>query len=285
MTKLDALSRIGAFMAFPTMRHEDHAAVFGVVPVLNGLNKKLLRDFDHRVHGEVKVLDFSNGALASEEPAEAGGEEERWAKVRVGDILLAVLPMFKLYTEYGDRYEEARELVSSLSGEENTTEFARSLKEGVATYSAGVDLQSLLIEPIQRIPRYPMLVERLFELTPDEHPDKADLAAAFKLSLEIATEINVSLRRHQEQLELLRLSTAFWPKTTLVKPGRWLVKTGSLTKLSDKYVRRGNTKSDDKGHEYNVWLFNDSIAFGTGPYMGYYRIQRFMLLQVRCGIR
>ena len=170
-------------MAFPTMRHEDHAAVFGVVPVLNGLNKKLLRDFDHRVHGEVKVLDFSNGALASEEPAEAGGEEERWAKVRVGDILLAVLPMFKLYTEYGDRYEEARELVSSLSGEENTTEFARSLKEGVATYSAGVDLQSLLIEPIQRIPRYPMLVERLFELTPDEHPDKADLAAAFKLSL------------------------------------------------------------------------------------------------------
>ena len=284
MAKLDALNNIGKFMTFPIMSIEDHAAVFGAVPVLNGLNKKLLSDFDHRVRGEVNTLDFSNGALASEEPLDAGGEG-RWAKVRVGDILLAVLPMFKLYTDYSDRYEEARELVSELSGEENKTEFARSLKEGVAAYSAGADLQSLLIEPIQRIPRYPMLIERLLELTSDKHPDKEDLAAAFKLSLEIATEINVSLKRHQEQLELLRLSKCFWPKTDLVKPGRWFVKKGSLTKLSDTYARRGNAKSAEKGQIYDVWLFNDSIAFGTGPYMGYYRLQRFMMLQVRSAIR
>ena len=69
--------------------------------------------------------------------------------------------------------------MATLSGEHGTTQFARKLSAGVAQHGVGLDMQSLLIEPIQRIPRYPMLIERLAALTPDEHPDKEALTAAY----------------------------------------------------------------------------------------------------------
>eukprot|EP01051_Picozoa_sp_SAG22_P011905 SAG22_NODE_1186_length_5219_cov_345.307227_4_plen_103_part_00 len=44
----------------------------------------------------------------------------------------------------------------------------------------GGDLETLLIRPIQRIPRYEMLLSELLKNTPDGHSDKPSVAAALK---------------------------------------------------------------------------------------------------------
>ena len=54
------------------------------------------------------------------------------------------------------------------------SEFRSFLKNAVAKCN-GLDILSFLVMPIQRLPRYVMLLEDMFKHTPDSHPDHADL--------------------------------------------------------------------------------------------------------------
>ncbi len=57
------------------------------------------------------------------------------------------------------------------------------------------DLPSILIKPMQRILKYPLLLGDLVKYTEDEHPDKKHLISASKLMGEIANQINEVKRR------------------------------------------------------------------------------------------
>ena len=48
----------------------------------------------------------------------------------------------------------------------------------------GLDIRSFLIQPVQRVPRYRMLLEDLLKVTEEGHPDEAPLKDALeKVSL------------------------------------------------------------------------------------------------------
>ena len=57
------------------------------------------------------------------------------------------------------------------------------------------DLPSILIKPMQRILKYPLLPGDLVKYTEDDHPDKKHLISASKLMGEIANQINEVKRR------------------------------------------------------------------------------------------
>ena len=57
------------------------------------------------------------------------------------------------------------------------------------------DLPSILIKPMQRILKYPLLLGDLVKYTEDDHPDKKHLISASKLMGEIANQINEVKRR------------------------------------------------------------------------------------------
>ena len=52
-----------------------------------------------------------------------------------------------------------------------------------------VTLQSLLIQPVQRIPRYKLLLEQLLKETPQAHPDHPNLVSTLEEVSAVATKV------------------------------------------------------------------------------------------------
>ncbi len=57
------------------------------------------------------------------------------------------------------------------------------------------DLQSLLIKPVQRVLKYPLLLDKLVEFTEDGHPDRKALHGAKGAIGQMAQDINELKRR------------------------------------------------------------------------------------------
>jgi len=79
-----------------------------------------------------------------------------------------------------------------------------------ARRKAGERLQSLLIKPVQRIPRYRMLLEVILKSTPTEDTKAhAAISEALKRICETASHVNESVRRKQEALDMGELYKRF----------------------------------------------------------------------------
>lgn len=96
-----------------------------------------------------------------------------------------------------------------------------------------IDLSSYLLLPIQRIPRYRMLLESLAYCTPDSwNPSEPDatVANALELVSQLATEMNEKKRESEGRQRLLYwhnlLGSSF--RSPLVQPHRILLKEGSM---------------------------------------------------------
>lgn len=58
----------------------------------------------------------------------------------------------------------------------------------------GPNLESLMVTPVQRIPRYMILIRELLNMTPDSHPDKQNLQVALEKIMKITEDINVDIK-------------------------------------------------------------------------------------------
>ena len=74
---------------------------------------------------------------------------------------------FQVYQEYCANYDSARDTVKQASSRPAVAEF---LQEGQKRCD-GKKLDTLLIQPVQRIPRYRLLFQDLLRKTPAGHPD------------------------------------------------------------------------------------------------------------------
>lgn len=58
----------------------------------------------------------------------------------------------------------------------------------------GLTFVAFLITPVQRIPRYKLLLQDFLKHTPDAHPDHPNLTKAFDMVAQIANYVNEVLR-------------------------------------------------------------------------------------------
>ena len=65
-----------------------------------------------------------------------------------------------------------------------------------------LELTAYLIMPIQRIPRYRLLLQDLLKHTPEDHPDKKNISLAADQIMAVAAHINEAIR-HTENSRLL----------------------------------------------------------------------------------
>ena len=84
------------------------------------------------------------------------------ASSTLGDIFVKVAPFMKMYNQYSNRYDQA---LATLGRCMKNEEFALLVEEIDGTTKLGSRLESLLIAPIQRIPRYILLLEVLYNFT------------------------------------------------------------------------------------------------------------------------
>ncbi|KAM0749495.1 hypothetical protein T439DRAFT_348910 [Meredithblackwellia eburnea MCA 4105] len=111
-----------------------------------------------------------------------------------------------------------------------------------------ISLESYLLLPVQRVPRYRMLLETLLSCTPaDDSVDSATLAphptvlAAVEMISAVATDMNERKRESEGRSQLLvwqsRIGNTF--RSPLVQPHRSLIRSGNFTLV--RTVKRSST--------------------------------------------
>jgi hypothetical protein len=178
-------------------------------------------------------------------------EELQRPETFVGDVFSKYADFLKMYTQYLNGYETSMSVINTLSGSKQFKQFLESRRQDP---EVTLDLMSYLILPVQRIPRYELLLREFLKNTPEGHTEREILVAAFEKVQKIAQYINESKRRVENMSKVLAIQNKIEGNmdVPLLAPHRRLIKEGHVE------VCRTNLL----GHNYRkrvIFLFNDSF--------------------------
>ena len=74
----------------------------------------------------------------------------------------------------------------------------KAFEKSQAELPNGLELDSFLITPVQRMPRYLLLLKELAKYTPENHPDYAGLQSTLEYLTKVLNELNESKRRAEQ---------------------------------------------------------------------------------------
>ncbi|GAA5827855.1 hypothetical protein JCM11251_007704 [Rhodosporidiobolus azoricus] len=178
--------------------------------------------------------------------------------VRLGKALLPILPFLKQYSLFVANFSASLARLSSLEAAIDSAvspvgsngapgsssadrarwqafaeEAQRRRIEAVGAGSGKIGLGGLLLNIVQRVPRYRLLLKDLIRFTEEDHPDLRDLETAFSLVAGVASHLETQIQSHTNDLRILDLQRAITNlDAPLLSPGRRLLKTGVLHKLN-----------------------------------------------------
>lgn len=118
-----------------------------------------------------------------------------------------------------------------------------------------LDLSAYLIMPIQRIPRYEMLLNELLRNTPVTHIDYNEINSALHAVKKIALDVNQAEIDEEARQYLLELNELFGGTIELITPSRRFIKQGKLIKHSLVHT--------DRIKQYEFILFNDLLVYAS----------------------
>ncbi|KAK4705756.1 hypothetical protein P7C70_g450, partial [Phenoliferia sp. Uapishka_3] len=108
---------------------------------------------------------------------------------RVGEAFLRMIPRIqKIYSSYCARHHRAIVRLQEL--EPSLRAYLAECKQLSHGRTNAWDLASLLIKPVQRCLKYPLLLNQILAATPTDHPDYANLERANRDMLNVAGHIN-----------------------------------------------------------------------------------------------
>lgn len=173
---------------------------------------------------------------------------QKWTPTsKVGDIFVKNGPYLKHYANFSSNYDTAIKSLDEL------------YKHQWWSSKAGDRLvfESMLILPIQRIPRYRLLLEDLIKHTPSKHVDFKDLNEALGIVKEAATHVNstIELTHNSEIINNLGLFHLLTFHRRLV-----LEAVLSITLILMYDGSEGKSKKGQKV-QYHFLLFNDILVF------------------------
>lgn len=169
----------------------------------------------------------------------------------VGKAFLELAPYLKMYYSYASSFEEANALIQKLV--KDNREFASFLHNQETRPETATKLVSLLIAPIQRVPRYKLLLDELMQHTNSETEEFQHLKKAILEIAYVTHHINERIREHDNMQKMLTIQGSLvdgQPKIMI--PGRQFIKEGPLMKVS----RNGTTS-----HQRIFFLFNDMLMY------------------------
>ncbi|PRP86803.1 hypothetical protein PROFUN_05020 [Planoprotostelium fungivorum] len=233
-------------------------AVFSNIKLIEGVNKELLTELTERL--------------------------SKWTPMKcVGDIFLRFAPYLKLYTQYINNYNLSSSTITQLP-EQNPKlkEFMSQALNHAELKKLGQNaLFNLLITPVQRVPRYELLLRELVKNTPDDHPDFKDVCSALFKMQDINKQINDS-KRNSENLEKIVKVQQKLGAPNLVQPHRRLIKEGGMFKQKESI---GGLMSDlirsKLGYESDntqLYLFNDCLVIARLASLGDFKFRSMYTL-------
>jgi Leucine-rich repeat (LRR) protein len=182
---------------------------------------------------------------------------------RIASLFLDNINNFKLiYGTYPVVYDKAVDFLREL--QRVNPEFDRYLKSRARLpILDGMGLESFLLLPIQRIPKYHKLLTNVFKHTREDHPDYASIRKALKKmrELEELHEKNIFIINNKYKILELQRKLKL---TDLLVPNRFLLKEGKLTLAQTKGIH--NFKKDVIKQIYNRNSVMESVK-ELNPYL------------------
>jgi len=199
-----------------------------------------------------EIVDFNTKVLAAFKERMKNYDNR---KTCIGDIFLQFPDMSRLYSEFVSTFDKSALVLNQLL---ENSDFAK-WQEDVAMQPQmhRMRIGTLLIMPVQRVPRYMLLLRELISKTPESHPDYAHLNKAMEFVSTVASGINEAKRRVEAHEKVSEIQEHFKGQLPgLVRPFRSLIyegpgacDTGSglkpcyMTLLTDQLiVTKGKTK-------------------------------------------
>ncbi|EZA49970.1 hypothetical protein DMN91_011743 [Ooceraea biroi] len=190
---------------------------------------------------------------------------------RIGDIMKNFAPFLKMYTEYVKNFDYAMNLISTLQSK--VPRFAAIINEiQKLDECAKLSLAHHMLSPIQRLPRYELLLKDYLRNLTEDHQDYVDAQKALELVSIAANHTNDAMKKIDKFKKLLEIQESIYDATDLVSATRELVKEGRIVKIS---ARSGDHQ------ERHLFLFSDllllcSIRLIPGPM---YRLRAKFLVE------
>ncbi|CAG8555199.1 12545_t:CDS:10 [Dentiscutata erythropus] len=100
-----------------------------------------------------------------------------------------------IYGEYCKRHETAVQKLQEFDDDDQVQGFLQKCKSQCEGRTRSWDIASLLIKPVQRVLKYPLLLQQILSLTKPSHPDYEHLQFSFSEITKVAERINEIKRR------------------------------------------------------------------------------------------
>ncbi|KAJ5952018.1 uncharacterized protein N7479_010431 [Penicillium vulpinum] len=134
----------------------------------------------------------------TDEVAELAGmsELEKDRATSIGQIFATHMQqMEKVYTDYLKNHDAANKKLQVVQRNPKVGFWLNECQKGAMDLTTAWDLDSLLVKPVQRILKYPLILRDLLESTPNDHPDRAAIASALEEVTNVSHRINELKKR------------------------------------------------------------------------------------------
>ncbi|NXT61430.1 FGD2 protein, partial [Chaetops frenatus] len=182
---------------------------------------------------------------------------------RIGDVIQKLAPFLKMYGEYVKNFDKAVELITAWS--EKSPPFQELIADiqtvplsvaGVPAQKrkvcANLTLQHHMLEPVQRIPRYELLLKDYVQKLPPQSPDRGDAQKALEMIFMVAKHSNAAIAEMERLQNLWVVYQRLGLEDDIVDPSNELIKEGPIQKIS--------TRNNSTSEKY-LFLFNNMLLY------------------------
>ncbi|XP_048876989.1 FYVE, RhoGEF and PH domain-containing protein 4-like isoform X4 [Brienomyrus brachyistius] len=175
-----------------------------------------------------------------------------WAsQPRIGDVLLKHTPFLKMYAEYVKNFDKAMELLKIWT--DKSPQFKAIILDIQSQEEcANLTLQHHMLEPVQRVPRYEMLLKDYLKKLPQEAIDRPDAEKSLEIIAMAATHSNSAIQMTENLKKLLEIYEMLGGEEDIVNASNEFIKEGSILKLAAR-----NTSAMER----YLFLFNNMLFY------------------------
>lgn len=223
----------------PILEMMDYQLIFMDIEIIINVNKELLKS--------LKDWFRFKKLLNDNEPLDENVKPEDRT---LGKIFLKMTPFLKSYKNYTSKYENNFKIISERrKGSKNFKKFLE--KTEFQPHTKFQSLDSLLILPVQRIPRYNMLLGEIIKHTKKDESDYEHLVSALDLIQKVAVTVNDHVKELEIRQKIIDIGNSIANSIDIIAPSRKYVTEGTVFLISNKHGLCSRY----------VFLFNDLILF------------------------
>lgn len=175
-----------------------------------------------------------------------------WERPGLGNVWLQHAPFLRMYADYVRNFDQSMELVRTWT--ERSSAFRNIIQDIQSQEVCGsLTLQHHMLEPVQRVPRYEMLLRDYLKKLPTDNPDYELAHKCLQTISMAATHSNTAIHKAESLKRLLEIYEMVGEEE-VVNPTNEFLREGRLLKLAAR-----NTSAMER----HLFLFNNFLLCCT----------------------